>query len=130
MAGPEIVLVHGNQSLNTVYVHEQRSDDFLAKMGSVLGAKSGDAVCFGHTHLPFHRTVGGVHFVNAGSVGRSKDGDPRASYVLIDASCDEMHVDFVRVECDVERIAQAIMVSGLPSDLAEFVRSGGSKKRT
>lgn len=35
-AGPTIRLVHGNQSLNTVYVTEERSDEFLAKMGEAI----------------------------------------------------------------------------------------------
>ena len=33
LAGPTLTLVHGNQVLNTVYVTEDRSDDFLTKMG-------------------------------------------------------------------------------------------------
>lgn len=32
LAGPTLTLVHGNQTLNTVYVTEDRSDAFLAKM--------------------------------------------------------------------------------------------------
>src|SRR3954467_7694168 len=31
VAGPTITLLHGNQSLNTVYVTEDRSEDFLGK---------------------------------------------------------------------------------------------------
>jgi len=33
-AGPVVTLIHGNQVLNTVYVHEDRTDDILAKMGA------------------------------------------------------------------------------------------------
>jgi predicted phosphodiesterase len=83
-AGPTVVLLHGSQVLNTVYVDEERPDDFLAKMGIAVGATAGDVVCFGHTHTPWHRAVGGVHYVNTGSVGRPKDGDPRAAYVRLD----------------------------------------------
>jgi len=129
-AGAELILVHGNQTLNTVYVFEERSDDFLEKMGSALGARAGDAVCFGHTHKPWHRVVGGVHFVNAGSVGRPKDGDPRAGYLLLDAAGAEMTVDFVRVPYDVERSARAILESGLPDDFAAHLRSGGTPAAT
>ncbi|MBT8405460.1 MAG: metallophosphatase family protein, partial [Gemmatimonadetes bacterium] len=69
-AGPRLVLVHGNPVLNTVYWTEDRSDAFCLKMASHLGAKAGDAVAFGHTHKPWHREIGGIHFVNTGSVGR------------------------------------------------------------
>lgn len=125
-AGPTVILVHGNQALNTVYVTEDRTDDFLAKMGQTLGTRPGDVVCFGHTHLPWHRATGGVHFVNTGSVGRPKDGDPRAGYVLLDVDGAGARVEFVRVEYDVERAARAILASTLPDEFADFLRTGGT----
>jgi len=125
-SGPTVTLLHGNQVLNTVYVHEDRTDDFLAKMGSAVGAKPGDAVCFGHTHKPWHRVVDGIHFVNTGSVGRPKDGDPRAGYVLLDiAEPDRVQVEIVRVDYDVEHAAKAIVASSLPDDFADYLRTGG-----
>jgi predicted phosphodiesterase len=125
VAGPTMRLVHGNQSLNTVYVTEDRSDDFLTAMGQGMGARAGDVVCFGHTHKPFHRLVGGVHFVNTGSVGRPKDGDPRACYVVLDVGGRDVGVAFVRVAYDVETAARAIAASGLPLDFADHLRTGG-----
>ena len=124
--GPTITLLHGNQVLNTVYVHEDRTDDFLAKMGSAVGAKAGDIVCFGHTHKPWHRVVDGIHFVNTGSVGRPKDGDPRAGYVRLAVSdTGQVEVEIVRVDYDVERTATAIGASSLPGDFADYLRTGG-----
>lgn len=125
VAGPTVTLIHGNQVLNTVYLYETRPDAFLEKMGSAVGARAGDVICFGHTHLPWHRVVNGVHFVNTGSVGRPKDGDWRAGYVLLDVHGIEPRVEFVRVEYDVERAARAILESDLPNDFAEFLRLGG-----
>ncbi len=130
-AGPTVTLVHGNQVLNTVYVHEERTDDFLAKMGDSVRARSGDVVCFGHTHKPWHRAVGGVYFVNTGSVGRPKDGDPRAGYVLLDVAADAgVRVDVVRVAYDVEATARAIMTSTLPDEFADYLRTGGASGLT
>ncbi len=124
-AGPTLTLVHGNQTLNTVYVTEDRSEDFLERMGASLGARPGDVVAFGHTHKPWHRVVSGVHFVNTGSVGRPKDGDPRAGYVVIDFGGGEMRVESRRLAYDVEQTAQAIVASELPNEFAEDVRTGG-----
>jgi len=129
VAGPTVTLVHGNQTLNTVYVTEDRSDDFLAKMGAGLGVRAGDVVAFGHTHKPFHRMVAGVHFVNTGSVGRPKDGDWRAGYVVLDMGSGEARVEFVRVEYDVEQAASAIRASTLPHDFADYLRTGGQLQR-
>lgn len=125
VAGPTITLIHGNQALNTVYVTEDRSDEFLAKMGQGVGARSGDVVAFGHTHKPWHRIVDGVHFVNTGSVGRPKDGDWRAGYVLLTVEAADVRVEFRRVEYDVERAAGAIIESTLPDEFAWYLRSGG-----
>ena len=124
-AGPTIRLVHGSQTLNTVYVTADRSDEFLARMGESLGAQRGDVVCFGHTHKPWHRVVDAVHFVNTGSVGRPKDGDPRAGYVLLVVNESGIAVEFNRVAYDVEAAARAIIESALPDDLAEYLRHGG-----
>lgn len=125
LAGPTITLLHGNQSLNTVYVTEDRSDDFLTRMGQGVGARDGDVVAFGHTHRPWHRVVGGVHFVNAGSVGRPKDGDWRGSYAIVSVVPGSVDVEFRRVEYDVERAAAAIETSGLPKEFAAYLKSGG-----
>lgn len=125
IAGPTLTLIHGNQTLNTVYVTEDRSDDFLRKMGNALGARSGDVVAYGHTHLPYHRVIDGVHFVNTGSVGRPKDGDPRAGYVLLSLGEGDPKVELVRVGYDVQKAAEAIRASDLPADFADFLESGG-----
>ena len=124
--GPTVTLVHGNQVLNTVYVYEERPDSFLEKLGAGLGARAGDVVCFGHTHKPWHRVVGGVQFVNTGSVGRPKDGDWRAGYVLLEARADgTIEIEFARVEYDVDMAATAILSSDLPRDFADHLRTGG-----
>jgi predicted phosphodiesterase len=125
-AGPTLTLIHGNQTLNTVYVTEDRSDDFLAKMGQSIGARRGDVVAFGHTHKPWHRIVDGTHYVNTGSVGRPKDGDWRAGYVLLSIDASDVRVDIRRVEYDVERAANAILESTLPHEFAHYLRSGGA----
>jgi len=126
VAGPTLTLVHGNHVLNTVYVTEERSDDFLAKMGTAIGARAGDIVAFGHTHKAWHRIVSDVHFINTGSVGRPKDGDYRAGYVLLDVRADGVATEFRRVEYDVDRAAEAILASTLPDEFASYLRSGGA----
>jgi predicted phosphodiesterase len=128
-AGPRLILVHGNPVLNTVYWTEDRSDAFCLKMAGHLGAKAGDTVAFGHTHKPWHRTVDGMHFVNTGSVGRPKDGDWRAGYVVVSIDGDEVGVEFVRVDYDLTKAAAAIRASTLPDAFAEYLETGGRPKQ-
>jgi predicted phosphodiesterase len=127
VSGPTITLVHGNQTLNTVYVTEDRPDSFLEKMAKDIGARSGDVICFGHTHKPWQRTVGGVQLVNTGSVGRPKDGDSRAGYVWLTTANESTKVSFVRIAYDIDKTARAIIASDLPEEFAEQLKSGGKR---
>jgi predicted phosphodiesterase len=124
VSGSRVILVHGTPTLNTLYWTEDRGDDFCLKMAGHAGAKPGDVIAFGHTHIPWHREAGGIHFVNTGSVGRPKDGDWRAGYVLLDVG-ESVDVRFIRVEYDLERAMQGIRQSELPNDFAEYLRIGG-----
>lgn len=126
-AGPRLILVHGTPTLNTLYWTEDRPDDFCRKMIAHAGARPGDLLAFGHTHLPWHRTVDGVHLVNTGSVGRPKDGDPRAGYVMVTLGEGEPAVRMVRVEYDVERAMRGIRAVGLPGEFAYYLESGGTR---
>lgn len=125
-SGPTLRLVHGAPTLNTLYWDESRSDDFARDMGAKLGAREGDVVAFGHTHVPWAREVDGVRYVNAGSVGRPKDGDPRASWAIVTWDSETLGVEHVRTAYDIERAAAAILESGLPDAFAEDVRRGGT----
>ncbi|MGH7470942.1 MAG: metallophosphoesterase family protein [Longimicrobiales bacterium] len=126
LAGPKLILVHGTPVLNTVYWTEDRPDSFCCEMAALVGARSGDLLAFGHTHIPWQRVVDGVHFVNAGSVGRPKDADWRACVALIDFAPDRTSaVEFLRVAYDVARAAAGIIERGLPSEFADHLHSGG-----
>ena len=125
VAGRTLILLHATPASNLVYVTEDRSGEFLAKMAHQAGAKAGDLICFGHTHKPWHRVVEGVHFVNTGSVGRPKDGDPRACYVALDFSGEEPVVGFIRVAYDIEEAAKGLALANLPIEFANHLHRGG-----
>jgi predicted phosphodiesterase len=125
---PTLTLVHGTPTLNTLYWTEDRSDSFCNKMAQAAGAKEGDLIAFGHTHKPWHRLVEGVSFLNTGSVGKPKDGDWRAGYVLVETGEEIGAVEFVRVEYDLERAVDAIHRSELPDEFADQLKAGGTPK--
>jgi diadenosine tetraphosphatase ApaH/serine/threonine PP2A family protein phosphatase len=56
-------------------------------------------------------------------VGKPKDGDPRASYLVVDTEAG-FRVEMVRVEFDVERVIADSIRFGLPSEQAESLRFG------
>jgi len=57
------------------------------------------------------------YFVNPGSVGQPRDGDPRASFAVIDT--DERRLSIHRVAYDVETSARKIRQAGLPGFFAD-----------
>jgi diadenosine tetraphosphatase ApaH/serine/threonine PP2A family protein phosphatase len=97
------------------------------------------AVCFhGHTHVPvlyekssgvrrsgykvFKATIGKKYFINVGSVGQPRDGDPRAAYVVYDSSGRD--VELRRVHYDVTTAQEKILAAGLPRALAARLAVG------
>lgn len=96
-------------------------------------------LCFhGHTHVPIiyqkHNGIerfepgplklsfGKKYFINVGSVGQPRDGDPRSSYVIYDSKNKE--VEFIRVEYDVEAAQRQVRNAGLPERLAQRLAMG------
>jgi len=49
------------------------------RIARLAAAESDPVLVFGHTHKPWVHEYGGVLFVNCGSVGKPKDGDPRGA---------------------------------------------------
>lgn len=77
--GARVLLCHGSPRRINEYLMPDRPDSNLAKLADIGEA---DVVCVGHVHIPYHRVLTApdgraVHYVNDGSVGKPKDGDPR-----------------------------------------------------
>ena len=70
-------------------------------------------VC-GHTHLPDVRDLGWKIIVNDGSAGYVFDGDPTASWALVDIVGEDVTAEIKRTEFDALAVANAISARGLP----------------
>jgi diadenosine tetraphosphatase ApaH/serine/threonine PP2A family protein phosphatase len=64
----------------------------------------------------------GEWLINPGSVGQPRDGDPRASWLLLDL--DGLTATFERTDYDVSGAAAAIRAARLPDSLAERLEYG------
>jgi len=87
-----------------------------------------NVICVGHTHHPYVLEVGDKLVINPGSVGQPRDGDPRASYAIIE----NRRVELKRIEYPVEDTVRVILESTLPEPakalLADVFRTGGMAK--
>ena len=116
-----VVLVHGSPRKVNEYLYADRPDSSFERLLDLVEA---DVMVCGHTHLPYHKELPSErHVINAGSVGKPKDGDPRAGYVVLRARGRDLEVDFVRVAYEVERTAQAIEATEMPDEFAAMLRN-------
>jgi len=93
---PDITLVHGTGRIGH-RIADETSNDVLREAQREYGTP---VIVAGHTHRVFKRVFEGTLFVNAGSVGRPVDGDPRAPYAVLERKNGEWDVRFERVEYD------------------------------
>ncbi len=126
--GVRIRLVHGSPRRMNEYLFEDRDEGSLKRIAGITDA---DVLIFGHTHKPWHREIEGVLFVNTGSVGKPKDGDPRACWVLLTVREDgSTEVDTRRVDYDIAAMSAAIRAEAdLPDRFAEDIETGGGPKQ-
>lgn len=126
IAGVRIRIVHGSPRRMNEYLFEDRDE---ASLQRIARSADCDVLVFGHTHKPWTRDIEGVRFVNAGSVGKPKDGDPRACWAMLEISDQgKIEVTFHRVTYDVEGAATAIRnAAGLPDVYATDIETGGAK---
>lgn len=89
-----------------------------------LAAASNADVIVSATRKPYAKLVDHVWFVNAGSVGKPKDGNWQACYVVLDLGAPQP-TSFVRVPYDIRAVTQSIRQSDLPDEFAVDLERGG-----
>ena len=136
----ESQLVHGAVTDEDDYIFTEAE----ANMNLLLTRKN--ITFFGHSHFPVVYTSNAVGravtapmyefdeftaaqcdpklklFVNPGSVGQPRDGDPRASFAIWDR--DRARVEFYRVEYDVAKTQSKMRAAQLPDYLIERLSRG------
>ena len=116
LGGQRVRLVHGSPRKVNEYLFEDKPARTFERIAA--GADC-DVLVFGHTHKPWVAEYGGVLFVNCGSVGKPKDGDPRAAFAVLEGGGWEIETTIERVEYDAESVASQVSAAGLPDEYAE-----------
>jgi len=114
--GLEIGVFHGSPEDPLEYVF----DRYRAR--EILERSDLDVMVVGHTHVPMILAVKERVFVNPGGVGQPRDGDPRASFAVLDLETFE--VEIIRVPYDISSTQRCIAEAGLPSQLASRLSYG------
>jgi diadenosine tetraphosphatase ApaH/serine/threonine PP2A family protein phosphatase len=133
--GERIRLVHSTPGdpgkWNYIFTHQQAQNEFRS---------FGESICLvGHSHQPcmFEMMDSETivmsaervslredrrYIINVGSVGQPRDGDPRASFCILDL--DDSEATIRRVEYDVDGAKRRIEEAGLPQVLANRLSWG------
>jgi predicted phosphodiesterase len=96
----------------------RRDDELLTRLSpaprweAALAGVEAPLVVAGHTHQQDDRRVGGVRFVNAGSVGLPYEGDGAARWLWVQ----DGEPDLRRTEYDAAGAGRRILATGWPDD--------------
>jgi putative phosphoesterase len=116
MDGQRVRLVHGSPRKVNEYLFEEKPASLYERLAA---SSECDVLVFGHTHKPWIHEYGAVLFVNCGSVGKPKDGDPRCAFAILESGAEGVHASIERVPYDAEAVAREVAASGLPGEYAE-----------
>lgn len=116
-----IQLVHSSLSSNDTYLYESERDQVFTEM---LDISQSDIVVMGHTHLSFKKEFGNNKWaVNCGSVGRSKEDNRLASYLILTLDEEKITPEIVQLSYPVEETIHQIQKSGIPDYYASFLKN-------
>lgn len=116
-----IQLVHSSLESNDTYLYESENDDIFEDMLKDSGA---DVVVMGHTHLSFKKQFENNEWaVNCGSVGRSKEENRLASYVIFTLDEEKITPEIIQLSYPIDETACGIKESGIPDYYASFLKN-------
>lgn len=120
--GVEVQVYHGSPSdpINE-YVFPEEAE---AAAEEYLESLDAGLIILGHTHIPYVVESEAGFMINPGSVGQPRDGDPRASYMLVEIRGSSVKVEHRRVDYDVDAVASKMRRVGLPEVLAARLYGG------
>lgn len=116
-----IQLVHSSMSSNDTYLYESENDEVFVEM---LEDSQSDIVVMGHTHLSFKKSFENKKWaVNCGSVGRSKEENRLASYLILTMDEEQMIPEIIQIAYPLQETVRGIRESGIPDYYAAFLKN-------
>ncbi|MGA8745995.1 MAG: metallophosphoesterase family protein [Solirubrobacterales bacterium] len=121
LGGSRVRLVHGSPRKVNEYLFEDKPARTFERIAA--GADC-DVLVFGHTHKPWIDEYGGVLFVNCGSVGKPKDGNPRGAFAVLEECEAGVSARVERFAYDADFASRELISAGLPAEFGEKLLSG------
>lgn len=116
-----IQLVHSSLESNDTYLYESENDEIFTSM---LESADADLIVMGHTHLSFQKQFENNSWaVNCGSVGRSKEENRLASYLVVTLDEEKITPEIVQLSYPLEETLRGIEESGIPDYYSAFLKN-------
>lgn len=127
--GISFLLAHGSPTSNEEYIYENHD---IKSIRDMFEANQTDVIICGHTHLSFIKEIDIDElprlFINAGSVGRSKESNGgKAVYLQLTINEDEstfgdkVKATLRKIDYDVHKTINGIKNSSTPNFYADFL---------
>ncbi|GAB4037116.1 metallophosphoesterase family protein [Spirosoma jeollabukense] len=133
-----MLLVHASTRAINEYIYEDHDPNDVLTM---MAEKKADVLIMGHTHYSYIRPIfdntntsrNGVTptAINCGSVGRSKEADVLATYLVITIAGeqevfndDSITYELIKVSYPIEQTIEKIYNSAIPNFYADFLKRG------
>ena len=118
----QIHLVHGHPGKPFSYSIAHSEIGWEAIMESAKDLSGTGVVVVGHTHVPTVRRTDNFLFLNPGSVGQPRNGQPGAQFAIFDTDTGEVTLE--HIEYDIEQTMAAAREHGLSDYLAKRLTKG------
>ncbi|WP_213278263.1 metallophosphoesterase family protein [Chryseobacterium indologenes] len=116
-----IQLVHSSLSSNDTYLYESEEDEIFIRM---LEDAQSDVIVMGHTHLSFKKQFeNNTWAINCGSVGRSKEENRLASYLVLTLDEEKITPEIIQIPYPIDETVRQIKESGIPDYYALFLKN-------
>jgi putative phosphoesterase len=119
-------ITHSNHSIKLIHAGlKDNVDEYLFDVNDTYFENhqlNEDLLVSGHTHLPSYKKLySGKTWINPGSAGQPRDGNNKASYVIIDEG---LNPEFIRVSYNYDLVIEAMALNGFENYIAEGLKTG------
>ena len=112
MEGLSLGMYHGSPEDRDETLFSNTPDERFIELSRKC---SQDVIITGHSHSPYAKKIQGLHFINPGSSGRMFDGNPAASYAILNLKRNSAAVALYRCPFDINLITLELERQGLPN---------------
>jgi putative phosphoesterase len=117
----KIGIYHGSPAAHHEFLFDTTSEQRFLELAAMTNA---DIVVTGHSHTPYYKKIGGIHFINPGSAGRMFDGNPEGSCAVLHLSHKGINVQHYRIPYDIKTLTDKIAQNKLPDIYSTMYRQG------